>query len=395
MSIVSTGASRPDRWTAARVSVVWRAFDLQLSVYAGTLLVFGLAMAYSNTVTSGVGILDGASVFLRALMWTAIALAVFVVATAFDYHWLKTFAWPLYLIQIGLLVITLAIGSGVGGSSRWVSIFGLQFQFSELAKVLMIVVLANYLGEREIGRLGSLWALLGAGILAGPPFVLVLLQPDLGTSLVFGAILVGDPVHVGREPKWLGVLGGERGGCLPVRLDVRPRRLPEGPADLLPRPAGGPRRGRATSWPNPRSRLAPAAWFGIGLTNGSQTQLGFLPVQSTDFVFAILGEELGFVGAVVVLALFVALLWRVLVGGWRSKDPFGMIFASGVARDAPVPAGRERRDGPRDHADHGHPAALRQPWRRVADQHRHRLGFLQSINIRQSTRGVVSARPTR
>ena len=183
MSIVSARASRPDRWTAARVSVVWRAFDLQLAVYAGILLVFGLAMAYSNTVTSGVGILDGGSVFLRALMWTAIALAVFLLATAFDYHWLETFAWPLYLVQLGLLVVTLAIGGGVGGSSRWVSIFGLQFQFSELAKILMIVVLANYLGSR-MGRLGSLWAIVGAGALAGPPFLLVLLQPDLGTALV-------------------------------------------------------------------------------------------------------------------------------------------------------------------------------------------------------------------
>ena len=95
-------------------------------------------------------------------MWTMIAVAVCLVATAFDYHWLKTFAWPLYVIQLGLLVVTLAIGGGVGGTSRWVSIFGLQFQFSELAKVLMIVVLANYLGSR-MGRLGSLWSIVGAG----------------------------------------------------------------------------------------------------------------------------------------------------------------------------------------------------------------------------------------
>ena len=143
MSIVSARGSRPNRWTAARVSVVWRAFDFQLATYAALLLCFGLALAYSNTATAGLGILEGGSVFLRALMWTAIALAVFLVAASFDYHWLKTFAWPLYLVQLGLLVLTLAIGGGVGGTSRWVSIFGLQFQFSELAKVLMIVVLAN------------------------------------------------------------------------------------------------------------------------------------------------------------------------------------------------------------------------------------------------------------
>jgi len=328
MSIVSTGASRPDRWTAARVSVVWRAFDLQLAVYAGLLLVFGLAMAYSNTVTSGVGMLDGGSVFLRALMWTAIALAVFIVATAFDYHWLKTFAWPLYLVQIGLLVVTLAIGGGVGGSSRWVSIFGLQFQFSELAKVLMIVVLANYLGSR-IGRLGSLWALMGAGILAGPPFVLVLLQPDLGTALVFGSILVATLFMSGASLRWLGVLSATAVAAFPfvwtyVLADYQKSRLTAflNPlADL-----------QGTGYQLFQAQIAVGSggWFGKGLTNGTQNALGLLPVQDTDFVFAILGEELGFVGAIVVLLLFVALLWRVLVAGWRSKDPFGTIFACGV-----------------------------------------------------------------
>src|SRR5262245_52120988 len=107
MSIVSARTSRPSRWTAARVSVVWRNFDLQLAVYAALLLCFGLAMAYSNSAASG-GALDGGSVFLRALMWTSIAVAVFVTASVFDYHWLKTFAWPLYLVQLGLLVVTLA-----------------------------------------------------------------------------------------------------------------------------------------------------------------------------------------------------------------------------------------------------------------------------------------------
>ena len=130
MSIVSSPASRPSRWTAARVSVVWRSFDLQLVVYAALLLCFGLAMAYSNAATSAVGLFDGGSVFPRALMWTSIAVAVFILATTFDYHWLKTFDWPLYLVQLGLLGLTLAIGGGVGGASRWVSVFGLQFQFS-------------------------------------------------------------------------------------------------------------------------------------------------------------------------------------------------------------------------------------------------------------------------
>lgn len=329
MSIVSARASRPDRWTAARVSVVWRAFDLQLAVYAGILLVFGLAMAYSNTVTSGSGILDGGSVFLRSMMWTAIALAVFLVATAFDYHWLKTFAWPLYVVQIGLLIVTLAIGGGVGGSSRWVSIFGLQFQFSELAKVLMIVVLANYLGSR-MGRMGSLWAIVGAGVLAGPPFLLVLLQPDLGTALVFGAILVTTLFMSGASLRWLGVLSVGAAAMFPfvwtyVLADYQKARLTAFLNPLADLQGAGYQLYQA------QIAVGAGGWFGKGLTNSTQNALGLLPVQDTDFVFAILAEELGFVGGVVVLLLFVALIWRVLTAGWRSKDPFGTIFACGVA----------------------------------------------------------------
>ncbi len=329
MSILTARSARPDRWTASRVSVVWRAFDLQLTTYAALLLCFGLAMAYSNTATAGLGIFDGRSVFLRALMWTAIALAVFLVATSFDYHWLKTFAWPLYLVQLGLLAVTLAIGGGVGGTSRWVSILGLQFQFSELAKVLMIVVLANYLGSR-VGRLGSLWSMVGAGILAGPPFLLVMMQPDLGTALVFGSILVATLFMSGASLRWLGILATSAVAAFPfvwtyVLADYQKARLT---AFLNPL---ADIQGTGYQLYQAQIAVGSGGWFGKGLTNGTQNALGLLPVQETDFVFAILAEELGFIGAIVVFVLFVALLWRVLVAGWRSKDPFGTIFACGVA----------------------------------------------------------------
>ena len=218
-------ASALDRGDAS--AAVWRAFDLQLATYAALLLCFGLAMAYSNTATAESASSTAGSVFLRGLMWTAIAVAVFLVATTFDYHWLKTFAWPLYLVQLGLLVLTLAIGSGVGGTSRWVSIFGLQFQFSELAKVLMIVVLANYLGSR-VGRLGSLWSILGAGILAGPPFAPrpAAARPRHGARLRRDPR--GDALHVGRQPALAGRARGRRHRGVAVRVDLRPRGLPEG-----------------------------------------------------------------------------------------------------------------------------------------------------------------------
>ncbi len=331
--MTTISANRPNprlgSWSAAKVGAVWRAFDLQIATYAALLMCFGLAMAYSNSAAGGADVLVGGSVFLRGLMWAGLALVVFVVATAFDYHWLKTFAWPLYVVQLGLLGLTLAIGTGVGGSQRWVSVGGIQFQFSELAKILMIVVLANYLAARQ-GRLGSLWSILGACILVGPPLLLVLLQPDLGTSLVFGAILFGMLFMSGASLRWLGVLTASGLAAFPfiwtyVLKDYQKERLT---AFLNPL---ADIQGSGYQLYQSQIAVGSGGMFGKGLTNGTQNALDFLPVQNTDFVFAVLAEELGFIGATVVVGLFVILLWRILTSAWRSKDPFGMLFGAGLA----------------------------------------------------------------
>jgi rod shape determining protein RodA len=329
MGVIRAEPARVSDWAARSIGAAWRAFDLQLAAYAALLGTIGVIMAYSNSVEDGQSLLDGSTTFVRALLWTGIALIAFVVATAFDYKWLKTFAWPLYGVQIGLLVVTLAIGSGVGGSSRWVSIGPLQFQFSEIAKILMIVVLANYLGARQ-GRLTTLPSILGACLLVGPPWVLVMLQPDLGTSLVLLAILAGMLFMSGASLRWLAAIAVGVLAALPfvfnnVLRDYQQQRI--------------------LNYLNPSTDIQGAGWqlqqaliavgsggpFGKGLTNGTQNQLNFLPVQESDFVAAIYFEELGFIGAVLLLVLFGALLWRILVGGWRSKDPFGMMFAAGLA----------------------------------------------------------------
>jgi rod shape determining protein RodA len=233
------------------------------------------------------------------------------------------------VVQMGLLVMTLAIGDGVGGSSRWVSIGPFVFQFSELAKILMIVVLANYLGARQ-GRLDSLPSILGACILVGPPWLLVMMQPDLGTSLVFAAITVGMLFMAGASLKWMGALAAMVVAAIPfiwanVLRDYQKERLT---SFLDPNPDIG---GAGYQLYQAKIAVGSGGWMGRGLTNGTQNQGDFLPVQTTDFVFAILGEELGFIGGLVVFGLFAALLWRLLLAAWRSEDPFGTLFACGVA----------------------------------------------------------------
>lgn len=329
MATATARISSAADWPNGRVGAIWRAFDLQLATYAALLAGFGIVMAYSNSASGGGDAFASGSVFLRGLLWGAIALVVFIVATAFDYHWLKTFAWPLYLAQLGLLIVTLGVGAGVGGSARWVTILGLQFQFSELAKILMIVVLANYLGARQ-GHLDSLWSILGACVLVGPPLLLVLLQPDLGTSLVFGAILVGMLFMSGASLRWLAVLAAAGIAAMPFIWTYVLRDYQRGRLEAFLNPMGD-LQGAGYQLYQAQIAVGSGGPFGKGLTNGTQNALDYLPVQDTDFVFAILGEELGFVGALVVMILFVALLWRVLVAAWRSKDPFGTMFACGMA----------------------------------------------------------------
>jgi rod shape determining protein RodA len=314
---------------ARSIGSAWRSFDIQLATYAGLLAAIGLAMAYSNSIEAGRSVLSSGSVFLRALMWVGIAVISFTIVTVFDFKWLKTFAWPLYVAQLGLLLLTLAIGSGVGGAARWVKIGDFAFQFSELAKILMIVVLANYLGSRN-GKLDSLPSILGAVVLVGPPGMLVMLQPDLGTSLVFAAILGGMLFMSGASLKWLGILVAGGIGIFPfawdhLLQDYQKERLT---AFLNPTPDI---QGAGYQAYQAQIAVGSGGWMGKGLTNGTQNQLDFLPVQTTDFVFAILAEELGFIGGIVMFALFAALLWRVLVAGWRSRDPFGTMFCCGIA----------------------------------------------------------------
>jgi rod shape determining protein RodA len=324
--------AEPSRFTgmAARsVGAVWRAYDLQLTTYIALLGAIGLVMAYTNSIEAGESVLQSGTTFTRALMWSGLAMVVFVGATLFDYRWLKTLAWPIWFVNLGLLVLTLGIGGGVGGSSRWISVGPFAFQFSELAKILMITVLAAYLGNRE-GKLDSLISILGAGILMGPPWVLVMMQPDLGTSLVLLAILAGMLFMSGASLRWLLAMAAGALGAIPLAWTYVLRDYQKDRILSFLNPAADT---QGSGWQVFQSQITVGSGglLGTGLTNGTQARGEFLPVQESDFVFAVLAQELGFIGALVVFILFGALLWRILSGAWHSRDPFGTLFGAGLA----------------------------------------------------------------
>lgn len=307
------------------VSNVWSVFDVQLAIYTLALTIIGLLMAFTN---SGPSPLTPGSLFTRGLMWLALAIVAFTVTASLDYHWLRTFGWPVYLANIVILLVTLAIGSGIGGVSRWVSIFGFQFQFSEVAKILMAVVLANWITDRQ-RKLGSIWTVIGAGLLAGPPLVLVQIQPDLGTSLVFGAIVFGSLFVAGASLRWLTVSALTVAAFIPIAWMYLLKEYQKLRLLSFLDPLADPQ-GSGYQLLQSRIAVSSGGLFGKGLTNGTTGQ-DYLPVSATDFVFAALGEELGLMGGLVVLTLYTLLLWRVLVIGWRSRDMFGLAFAGGIA----------------------------------------------------------------
>ena len=314
---MSTLGARPE-------SGSWRSFDIQLAVAALSLAVIGLLMAWTNSPD---GPLSAGSIFTRGLMWFSIAIISFAAVAVFDYRWLRTFAAPIYFVNIGLLILTLIIGVTINGAQRWLSIGGLTFQISEISKVVMIGVLATFLEARK-DKLGSLSTLIGAGMLIGPPFVLVMIQPDLGSALVIVAIAAGALFLSGASLRWMGLAAAAVVAAVPViwsiLQDYQRRRL----LSFLD-PSSDPL-GAGFQVVQAQIAVGSGGLFGKGLTSSSQGA-SLLPVEATDFAFAVLLEELGFFGGMLVFLLFIWLLWRVMLVGWRSGSVFGIAFAAGTS----------------------------------------------------------------
>lgn len=304
----------------------WKHFDVQLLLYVLLLIGLGVVMGFSagfNEATAG-----GISQTVKTLIWASIGLILFVVVAGIDYHWLRTLAAPIYLVVLGLLALTMLVGTNLFGAQMSVTIAGLDFQFSEVGKVLMVAVLAAYLaGRRE--RIGRLSTILVAGALMALPTLLVFRQPDLGTALVFVAILVGMLFMSGASLGWMGLFAAAVIGAAPVAVsllhDYQRQRL-----FCFLDPSADPQ-GACFQLIQALNAVGSGGWLGRGLTVGGEGQRGYIPVQSTDFIFTVVAEDLGFVGGIIVLALFGLLLWRILLVGWRAGDAFGMLIAAGLA----------------------------------------------------------------
>ena len=320
-----------------RVQAWWRVFlaqDWLAILLAAGLLATGLAFIYSASWRGEETGIAGAW-FSRQIWWAALGAIVALVMAATDYQlWLRH-SWWLYLGSLVLLVLVLVAGKKVYGAYRWLEIFGIPVQPSEFAKVALVLVLARVLAS-PILRPRSFWTVVLALALAAPPFLLILVEPDLGTAMVLAPTVVFMLFAAGVALRYfvgLGLLGA--GGIAFVLSPLGRFALDDYQHERIATFLDPSRDPLGSGWNALQSAIAVGSGglSGKGFLNGSQSVLGFLPrtVSPTDFIFPVIAEETGFIGASLLLLAFAALLTCYLRAAWATKDPAGSLLATGIA----------------------------------------------------------------
>lgn len=337
-------------------------------------LYMGLALALSllgvTLIFSARHSLDGSTDFyLRQLMWIALSLVVFLAVIRIPIRFYEVFAYPIFGLAVLLLVAVLFVGKGVGGSVRWFDFGSVKFQPSEWAKLAAVVAAARFLSSNRPHS--PRFKLLILGLICGLPALLVLREPDLGTAMVFGAIFVGLALW-SKIPLWslallltpfvslvaasnvwawlaylvilLGALVVVRPGLWPA-IGMATMNIAAGiSTPFLWSKLHHYQQLRILTFLDPsrdphgagyqiiQSKVAIGAGglLGRGFLEGTQTHLKFLPAQHTDFIFAVLGEEFGFLGTTVTLALFALLVIRGYWFAHRTRNRFGSYVAAGL-----------------------------------------------------------------
>jgi rod shape determining protein RodA len=311
-----------------------RRLDWTLVIAVLALCAIGAALVWSATKQPAIDAGGDPQAFLKKhVLNTVIGLALGVAASAFDYRMLRAYAPVLYVLSlVGLLAVLSPLGSTINGSHSWIVLpAGFSVQPSEFAKVSLVVGMSMLLAEKrdaedEPRDVDVVLALAFAAV----PLALVMLQPDLGTAMVVCALVLGLVAVSGAPIRW--VVGLVVGAVLVAYLAVVTGVLKDYQLDRF-RAFYDPTADPKGAGYNVRQSLIAVGSGGVdgqGLFHGAQTQGKFVPAQQTDFIFTVAGEELGFVGAALVIALIGLVLWRAGRIAMQAEDLFGRLVATGI-----------------------------------------------------------------
>ena len=315
---------------ATRSRHVSARFDPILLVTTGVLALIGIVMIYSATkgklTLAG---LDPRYYVKRQVIFFLVSLIVLVVVSLFDYRRWEQLATAMYIgIVLALLAVLAGFGSTSNGSQRWFPVGPLQLQPSEFATLVLIVAIATYCARRPEGL--EFRDLVRMVLMAGLPILLIIKQPDLGTAIVCTVILLVMLTVAGMPGRYLVLLvvGAVVVVVLAINLGlVKHYQIQRLTSFISPGSASTTVKYQVDQ---AKFAIAHGGIFGQGLFKGAQTNLAYVPYQQTDFIFSAVGEQLGFVGAGVLIVLYGILAWRILRVAQMAKDVFGRLLCSGV-----------------------------------------------------------------
>jgi rod shape determining protein RodA len=323
------------RLAVSRSRVAVPRLDWMLFGSAGLILSIGTMLVWSATSSNDLLTHGDSTAYLhKHLVNILIGLVLAAAVMATDHRWVRIVTPLVYVASIVGLLLVLVMGTTINGSRSWLMLGGLSIQPAEFAKLAVVIGMAMIIAERtensrkrQVGMVDV--ALMG--VIAGIPALLIILQPDLGTMLVLSATVFGVLAVAGVPRRWLVSLfaAGVSVAVLAVSLGLlKQYQINRFMAFTDP---GLDPRGAGYNTTQARIAIGNGGLFGQGLFGGSQTRSRFVPEQHTDFIFTVAGEELGLIGAGVVILLFAVLLWRALHISVNADDMFGRVAAAGIA----------------------------------------------------------------
>ena len=311
----------------------WRQIDYLLLLAIAGLVGYGLMMIHSATCSpSCENLLPPTSWATRQALYAAAGLCAMVLTASIHYKVYRSLAYTAYFGALVLLVAVLLFGSGdiEYGARRWIRLGLFDLQASEVTKIALILTLARFLTDRD-GPL-SFRRTIASAFLLLPPLVLVYMEPNLGTALLFIFLWFGLIVMAGARPLHIGIIVlaavlAAPGGWMLMR-EYQRARIETFFATVM-NPENDPF-GEGYNILQARISIGSGGMFGQGWLQGTQTQLDYLRVKQSDFIFSVLAEEMGFIGAMVLFALFIVLLFRVMRVVDKAPDGFARVVAFGV-----------------------------------------------------------------